>query len=692
MTQSAPLDPESQRLNLLVEGIHPWKKWGPYLSERQWGTVREDYSPGGDCWDYFPHDHARSRTYRWGEDGLLGISDSKGLVCFAPALWNGKDPILKERLFGLAGPEGNHGEDVKECYYYIQSSPSHAYMKALYKYPQAEFPYRWLVEENRRRGKDQGEFEILDTGVFNDNRYFDVFVEYAKAAPEEILIRLTLVNRGPEAASIHLLPTLWLKNTWSWGRRGDSDWPKTPIRLLDGGFSLDHPSVGSLLLTAERKPDQNLFTENETNFQKIFNSPNLSPYVKDAFHDYVIGGRKEAVHPSEGTKAAFYYKLSIPAGGQEVLKFRLSKKGQVSSFGSDFNQVFKDREKETETFLDLKNPGLSAAERQVVAQANAGLLWSKQYYEYNVKQWLEGDPAEPPVPSGRDRGRNHDWKHFGAEDIFSMPDKWEYPWFAAWDLAFHMIPFARLDASFAKHQLVTLLREWYMHPNGQVPAYEFAFSDVNPPIHAWSAWRVYKMAAPRGQRDRVFLSRVFQKLILNFTWWINRKDADGNNLFSGGFLGLDNIGVFDRGQLSPGQVLEQADGTAWMAFYCCTLLSMALELSLENEATEDMATKFFEHYLSIVKAINTLGGTGLWDEQDGFYYDQLLVNGTCVPLRIRSAVGLIPLLAVEILEEEKLAKLPEFYRRMKWFIAHKPEEARPILVRDEAGPDQGRYL
>jgi hypothetical protein len=693
MPEPNPQDPESQRLELFVEGNHPWKKWGPYLSERQWGTVREDYSPNGTCWDYFPHDHARSRAYRWGEDGLLGFSDSRGLVCFAPALWNGKDPILKERLFGLNGNEGNHGEDVKECYYYLHSSPTHSYMKALYKYPQAEFPYARLVEENRARGKDQGEFELLDTGIFNDNRYFDVFVEYAKAAPDDILIRFTVVNRGPDEAPVHLLPTLWLKNTWAWGRHGEHDWPRAPITQKGKGLTLAHPATGPLFLKAERDGGQILFTENETNFEKVFNSPSPSPYVKDAFHDYVIHGKKEALCPGEGTKAAFHFTFSLPPGGQEVLRLRLSKDDQAAPFGPDFDQVFEDRLRESEAYYDLKiTPGMEPAARQVASQASAGLLWSKQYYYYSVKQWLEGDPAQPPVDEGRKKGRNSDWGHFGAEDVLSMPDKWEYPWFAAWDLAFHMIPFARLDPFFAKHQLVLLLREWYMHPNGKIPAYEFAFSDVNPPLHAWAAWRVYKMTAPPGQRDRVFLSRVFQKLLLNFTWWVNRKDAEGKNLFAGGFLGLDNIGVFDRGQLSPGQALEQADGTAWMAFYCGTLLSMALELSLENTATEDMATKFFEHYLSIVHAINTLGGTGLWDDQDGFYYDQLLADGACIPLRIRSAVGLIPLFAAEILDEEKLEKLPEFYKRMKWFMAHRPEEAGTILCRDQGVKGQGRFL
>jgi hypothetical protein len=548
------------------------------------------------------------------------------------------------------------------------------------------------LEENRRRGKQDSEFELADTGIFSGNRYFDFFVEYAKAAPDDILIRLTAVNRGPEAAPLHVLPTLWLRNTWDWGRNQEGYWPKSVIQKFSNGLSLQHPALGPLFLKAEGGPEI-LFTENETNFERIFQSQNKSPYVKDAFHDYVMTGNQAKVHPSQGTKAAFYYKLNLPPGGTQVLRLRLSNQDNPQAFGPDFDRTFEDRSRETQAYYDLKIPKeLSPEERSVAEQAYAGLLWSKQYYYYHLDQWLEGDPNQPPVDENRKRGRNHDWPHFGAEDILSMPDNWEYPWFAAWDLAFHTILFARLDPFFAKHQLILLLREWYMHPNGQIPAYEFAFSDVNPPLQAWAAWRVYKISAPKGQRDRVFLSRVFQKLLLNFTWWVNRKDAEGNNLFSGGFLGLDNIGVFDRGQLKPGTLLEQADGTAWMAFYCGTLLSMALELSLENAATEDMATKFFEHFLSIVNAMNNLGGSGLWDEADGFYYDQIHYNGSVFPLKIRSAVGIIPLFAVEILREETLEKLPEFYKRMKWFMQHKPKEAGPILRRDEGEAGKGCYL
>ncbi len=697
MAQNIPADPESQRMELFIQGRHPWKNWGPYLSERQWGTVREDYSANGTCWDYFPHDQARSRAYRWGEDGLMGISDSQGLLCFALALWNGRDPILKERLFGLTSDEGNHGEDVKECYYYLSSTPTHSYMKALYKYPQAAFPYDQLVSENRRRGKQDPEFELVDTGVFNDNRYFDVTMEYAKADPEDILIRITVSNRGPEEAEIHILPTLWFRNTWSWGRTGEGYGPKPKLIRSGGDILAQHASLGEMTLQAEGSSAQGgpllLFTENETNFEKLFNSPNLSPRVKDAFHDEVVEGKPGKETLDEGTKAAFDYRFKMAPGQSRVLKLRLSKGGQALAFGGDFDDFFEKRIQESKTFYDLKIPGkFSPAERQVAEQAYAGLLWSKQYYFYHVKDWLEGDPNQPPVDSNRKVGRNRDWTHFGAEDILSMPDKWEYPWFAAWDLAFHTVCFAELDPFIAKHQLVLMLREWYMHPNGQIPAYEFAFSDVNPPLFAWAAWRVYKMSGSEGQRDRLFLSRVFQKLLLNFTWWVNRKDAEGNNLFAGGFLGLDNIGVFDRGQLKPGQTLEQADGTAWMAGYCGTMLSMALELSKDNPATEDMATKFFEHFISIVDAINSQGGLGLWDEADGFYYDQFLYNGTVTPLKVRSAVGIIPIFAVEVLEEEELQKLPEFNKRLEWFMKNQPGLAQHILCRNDQDPGRGKLL
>ena len=675
-----------------------WKRWGPYLSERQWGTVREDYSEDGDCWDYFPHEHARSRAYRWGEDGLLGITDRECRLCFALALWNGQDPILKERLFGLTGPEGNHGEDVKECYYYLDSTPTHSYMKALYKYSQTEFPYAQLVEENRRRGKDAPEFELLDTGIFNDNRYFDVFAEYAKAGPDDILIRVTVANRGPEAATLHLLPTLWYRNTWIWGCKHDGCWIKP--RLSAVGDSLvqgEHVNFGKHYFAAGRGPDQQapqlLFTDNETNTKRLYETDNYTPYVKDAFHEFVIRGQTAVINPKRtGTKVAAYYKLDVAAGKEVVIRLRLSNQplSAEKSLGREFDDVFAARVREADEFCGAHTPiELSVAEKNVVRQAGAGLLWSKQFYHYIVNDWLEGDSQQPPPPESRASGRNAEWRHLYTRDVISMPDKWEYPWFAAWDLAFHMISFARLDPQFAKDQLVLFLREWYMHPSGQLPAYEFAFGDVNPPVHAWSCWRVYKMTGSRGERDRVFLSRTFQKLVINFTWWVNRKDADGKNIFGGGFLGLDNIGVFDRSKPLPtGGQLEQADGTAWMAFYCTTMLSMALELAQDNPATEDMASKFFEHFVAIADAINTHGGMGLWDEEDGFYYDQLSLNGRTIPLKVRSLVGLLPLIAVEVIEDEVIQKLPGFNKRMQWFLDHRKDLAQNIsYMESEGGED-----
>src|SRR5881296_462535 len=672
-------DAETARLAEDAARTRNWKRWGPYLAERQWGTVREDYSPDGTCWDYLPHDHARSRAYRWGEDGLLGITDREGRLCFALALWNERDPILKERLFGLTGPEGNHGEDVKECYFYLDATPTHSYLKALYKYPQRAYPYTWLVEENRRRGKHDAEFELVDTGVFDDGRYFDVTAEYAKASPEDILVRVTIANRGPDAAPLHVLPTLWFRNTWSWGRTGEGYWPKARLaRAGDGTIVAEHASLGRYRLEAEGGPEL-LFTDNETNVARLFGAPNPVPYVKDAFHDYVVHGRADAVNPEGlGTKAACHYRLEIPAGGAVTLQLRLTADAEAA--GPDPSRVFADRIREADAFYARHIPGtLGEGEQAVVRQAYASLLWSKKFYHYVVRDWLEGDPAQPPPPPSRRQGRNHDWPHLYNRDVISMPEGWEYPWYAAWDLAFHMIPFARIDPSFAKEQLVLLLREWYMHPNGQIPAYEFALGDVNPPVHAWAAWRVYKITGARGARDRRFLARVFQKLLLNFTWWVNRKDAEGNNLFSGGFLGLDNIGVFDRSKPLPtGGFLQQADGTAWMGFYCLTMLSMALELAQTNPVYEDMASKFFEHFIGISDAMNSLGGTGLWDEEDGFYYDQLKVEGQMIPLRTRSLVGLLPLIAVENLETEKINKLPGFKKRMEWFLNYRKDLAQLI--------------
>jgi len=666
-----------------------WKRFGPYLSERQWGTVREDYSPDGACWTYFPHEHARSRVYRWGEDGLFGISDREARLCFSLALWNGRDPILKERLFGLTGPEGNHGEDVKEMYFYLDSTPTHSYMRALYKYPLTEYPYARLVEENARRGKGDAEFELADAGAFDANRYLDVFAEYAKASPNDVLVKLTLANRGPEPAVVQALPQLWFRNTWAWGRAQEEYGVDRPSMRAEaeGLIATEHATLGRFKLAVAPASDgtepQLLFTENETNTERLYGSPNASPYVKDAFHEYVVRGHQEAVNPARtGTKAAALYRLEIPAGGKVVLRLRLfaEEEAPKKPFAHEWNVTFEARQREADEFYTARLPeSLTREEREVCRQGYAGLLWSKQFFHYVVKDWLEGDPAQPQPPGSRNEGRNHEWKHVHNRDVISMPDTWEYPWYAAWDLAFHMIPMAQVDPQFAKDQLVLFLREWYMHPNGQMPAYEFALDDVNPPVHAWACWRVYKMTGPKGARDRVFLARVFQKLLLNFTWWVNRKDAEGRNLFSGGFLGLDNIGVFDRSRPLPtGGHLEQADGTAWMAFYCATMLSMALELAREDPSYEDIASKFFEHFVAISDAMNNLGGSGLWDEQDGFYYDQLHVDGLEIPLRVRSLVGLTPLFAVEVLEDDVIDRLPGFKKRMRWFLENRPDLAQQI--------------
>lgn len=688
---------EAQRLNDDANGTKRWKRWGPYLAERQWGTVREDYSADGTAWDYFPHDHARSRAYRWGEDGLLGLSDDRGRVCFALALWNGHDPILKERLFGLTGPEGNHGEDVKECYYFVDATPTSSYLKAIYKYPQRAYPYAELVAENRRRGADALEFELADSGMFDDNRYFDVAIEYAKGDPDDIHIRISVTNCGPDAADLHALPTLWFRNVWSWGRVGEHFGPRPVLRKLDGQrVAVECEADGPMVLVADQASSGEnpawLFTENETNNKKLFGSANASPYLKDAFHRYIISGDANAVNPAgHGSKTAAHYQLHVGAGQTVTMQLRLAPAEAIpqDAFSPAFTNTFTRRIQEADMFYAARIPkALSDAERRVARQAYAGLLWTKQYYYFAVDEWQDGDPGQPAPPAGRREGRNADWRHLNNADVISMPDAWEYPWYAAWDLAFHTLPLARIDADFAKAQLVLLLREWYMHPNGQIPAYEFAFGDVNPPVHAWAVWRVYKLSAARGKRDLFFLERTFHKLLLNFTWWVNRKDPDGKNLFSGGFLGLDNIGVFDRSQPLPtGGHLAQADGTAWMAFYCGTMLSIALELSKHNPAYEDVATKFFEHFIAIADAINALGGTGLWDEDDGFYYDQLDVGTHHIALKVRSMVGLIPLFACEVLEEDTLKALPDFANRVRWFVENRPELARfaPALVPATAG-------
>ncbi len=683
MTPVPSDDAETIRLREDASRARNWKRWGPYLSERQWGTVREDYSADGESWTYFPHDQARSRVYRWGEDGLLGLTDRECRLCFAVALWNERDPILKERLFGLSGPEGNHGEDVKEQYFYLDATPTGSYLKALYKYPQREFPYARLVEENRRRGRLDPEFELADTGVFDDGRYFDVAVEYAKASPEDILIRLTVANRGPEPAALHVLPTLWYRNTWSWGRTGEGYWPR-PRLHREGTHAIvgEHASLGRYRLTVSGSPAL-LFTDNETNAARLFGAANPAPWVKDAFHDHVVHARADAVNPTGvGTKAAAHYRLDVPAGGSATIRLRLAADGEAGGpvDGPEADAVFAARIREADAFYDGHVPAaLEPGERAVVRQGYAGLLWSRQFYHLIVKDWLEGDPAQPPPPAARRAGRNAEWEHLFNRDVISMPDKWEYPWYAAWDLGFHLIPLAHVDPEFAKAQLVLFTREWYMHPSGQIPAYEFAFSDVNPPTYAWAAWRVYKMTGARGARDRVFLSRMFQKLCLNFTWWVNRKDRRGRNLFGGGFLGMDNIGVFDRSQPLPGGAfLEQADGTAWMGMFCLLLLEMSLELAHENPACEDMASKFFEHFVAIADAVNSLGGTGLWCPDDGFYYDELHTDGRVVPLRVRSMVGLLPLLACAVLEEGTIAKFPGFAKRMHWFLDNRPDLASRI--------------
>lgn len=667
-TDCAFMTKEEHRLQESSKRTVHWKRWGPYLSERAWGTVREDYSANGEAWYYLTHEQAISKAYRWGEDGLAGICDRHQNICFAIALWNGKDPILKERAFGLSGPEGNHGEDVKEEFFYLDSTPTHSYMKYLYKCPQAEFPYALLREENGRRNKTQPEFELRDTGVFDESRYFDVMVEYAKETFEDICIRITVTNRGPERAVLELLPTIWFRNTWSWG----NDAKKPELKLTDKNtITLNHPKMGTRMLFCE-EADELIFTENETNVSRLYGVPNPSPYVKDAFHDYIIRGVKVAVNPdSVGTKAAARYHLEIEPGDSRVIRLRLADRKRTFS---DFATVFKNRIQEANEFYDsVCPPDASEDARNVQRQAFAGMLWSKQFYYYDVKTWLRGDPGMPPPPPERKHGRNSDWQHLYNADVISMPDKWEYPWYAAWDLAFHCIPLALVDPDLAKEQLVLMLREWYMHPNGQMPAYEWNFGDVNPPVHAWACWRVYKIDRKRtGKADKLFLERVFQKLLLNFTWWVNRKDEEGRNLFQGGFLGLDNIGVFDRSAPLPtGGHIEQSDGTSWMAMYTLNMLAIAMELAQENPAYEDVASKFFEHFVHITDAMNHLGNQnlGLWDSDDGFYYDVLhLPNGIRRPLKVRSMVGLIPLFAVETLEPDMVECLPGFKRRMEWFL------------------------
>lgn len=672
---------ESQRLLEDSQRIANWKRWGPYLPDRQWATVREDYSANGDAWNYFGHEMAMSRAYRWGEDGLLGLCDRQCRLCFSVALWNHQDPFLKERLFGLTGPEGNHAEDVKECYFFLDSTPTHSYTRALYKYPQQAFPYQELRNVNRRRRRDEPEYELYDTSVFDEERYFDCYFEYAKAGPDDILIRCTLINRGPVRAPITLLPTCWFRNTWSWGRQGEDFCPRPSIRLHPkGGLELLHRQLGAFRFQAEADGEW-LFTENESNLERLFGSPNPQPYVKDAFHRRVVEGHKEATNPAqEGTRAALWLHRELDPGESLELCFRLSPQGVATAqpFGRDFDLTMARRLGEAEDFYRSQAPvALESQEGRVWRQALAGLFWSKKFYYFSVAQWLEGDPSQPAPPPSRRRGRNKNWDcHLYNRDLLLLPDAWEYPWYAAWDTAFHVLPLARLDPTLAKEQLILFLREWYLHPNGQIPAYEWNFDDVNPPVHAWAAWTLYRRD---GSRDTTFLKRVFHKLLINFTWWVNRTDADGNHVFGGGFLGLDNVGPFDRSHLPRGvDDLEQADATSWLAFYCLQMLHMALELAQSDPAYEDIASKFFEHFVAITHAMNQLGKVGLWDEEDGFFYDLMHVGPQTLKLKVRSMVGLLPLIAVDYLEESLLERVPEFRKRMQWFIDHRPHLARHL--------------
>ena len=690
---------EARRLKENAERHTHWRRWGPYLSERAWGTVREDYSADGDAWHYLPYEHARSRAYRWNEDGIAGFCDRHQHICFALALWNGRDRMLKERLFGLAGPEGNHGEDVKEYYFYLDSTPTHSYVKSLYKYPHAAFPYAQLLEENGRRGRDVPEYELIDTGVFDGDRYFDVFVEYAKASSDDILIRITIENRGPEAAPLDVLPTIWFRNRWAWTRGAIR--PAASRGAGGDGFHavvLDEEKYGRRYLYCEGAPEL-LFTGNDTNQMKLFGTPNVEPFVKDGINDYVVSGNAAAVNPAgTGTKCATRYRATIPAADRRVLQLRLTDTPMTAPFGAPFGGVFDERLREADEFYHGVIPHhLSDDAKSVMRQAFGGLLSSKQYYHYVVRDWLKGDPAQPPPPSERRDGRNHEWQQLYNADVISMPDKWEYPWYASWDLAFHCIPLALVDPEFAKAQLVLLLREWYLHPNGQIPAYEWNFGDVNPPVHAWAALRVFRIERKRtGRGDVLFLKRVFHKLLLNFTWWVNRKDPEGNNIFEGGFLGLDNIGVFDRSKPLPGGAhLDQSDGTSWMAMYTLNLWAIAMELANEDPTYQDIATKFWEHFLYIARAMSDRGDQSLclWDDADGFFYDVIHTSdGQRIPLKIRSMVGLIPLFAIETLEPSALTRLSDFRRRMEWFLANRPDLTKNVASMELPGMGERRLL
>jgi Mannosylglycerate hydrolase MGH1-like glycoside hydrolase domain len=686
---------EHGRLQEEQRGIGAWRRWGPYLSERQWGTVREDYSADGSAWSYFPHDMAPWRAYRWGEDGIAGISDNRQRLCLALALWNGRDPILKERLFGLTNEEGNHGEDVKELYWYLDATPTHSYLKFLYKYPQAAFPYALLREESRRRARDQPSFGLLDTGLFDEDRYFDILVEYAKAAPDDLLMLVTVTNRGPDRATLHLLPQLWFRNTWSW----DSPPNERPgLCTAANGIEARHPKLGTFRLDADDTP-QFLFCDNDSNPTR-FGKAAQPGYFKDAFHEYVVHERRDAVNPREtGTKAVALYRRELAPGGETRLRLRLARHPSAGPF-TDFDAIVASRRREADEFYDDIQRGLAddPDARRVHRQALAGMIWNKQYYRYDVPRWLAGDPTQPPPSKTRCGGRNAGWEHLNAAEILSMPDKWEYPWFAAWDTAFHCLPFVLVDPAFAKEQLVTLTREWYLHPSGQIPAYEWDFNDANPPVQAWAAWQVFRLDRERtgGAGDLAFLERVFHKLMLNFTWWVNRKDAQGRNVFQGGFLGLDNIGVFERSKPAPGGgSIDQADGTAWMAMFALDLMRIALELAQHNAVYEDIASKFFEHFLQIAQAMTAIGPNGacLWDDTDGFFYDALrLPDGRARPMKVRSAVGLVPLFAVEVLEPELLVRCPGFEGRLRWLLDHRPALAQLVSRWQEPGSGERRLL
>jgi hypothetical protein len=685
---------ERGRLGEDARSAHVWRRWGPYLAERQWGTVREDYSADGNAWNHFPHDMASWRSYRWDEDGIAGLSDNRQRLCLALALWNGRDPILKERLFGLANEEGNHGEDVKELYWYLDATPTHSYLKFLYKYPQSAFPYSLLREESRRRGRGDPAFGLLDTGLFDEDRYFDILVEYAKATPDDLLMRVTVTNRGPDPAALHLLPQLWFRNTWSW-KAPPSERPS--LRMVRSGIEAQHVKLGTFRLDAADTP-QLLFCENDSNPVRLGGAPRVG-YFKDAFHDYVVHERREAVNPAQtGTKAAALYRRELPAGDETCLRLRLARHPSERPF-ADFDAIVATRREEADRFYDEIQFGLADPEaRSIHRQALAGMIWNKQYYRYDVPRWLAGDPTQPPPPEARRHGRNAEWEHVDAGEILSMPDKWEYPWFAAWDTAFHCLPLVLVDPGFAKEQLVILTREWYLHPSGQIPAYEWDFGNANPPVHAWAAWQVFRIDRERtgGAGDLAFLERVFHKLMLNFTWWVNRKDAEGRNMFQGGFLGLDNIGVFERSKPLPGGGrIDQADGTAWMAMYALNLMRIALELAQHNAVYEDIASKFFEHFLRIAEAMRSMGpnGVGLWDDADGFFYDVLrLPDGRAHQMKVRSVVGLVPLFAVEVLEPELLVRCRGFEERLRWLLDHRPALAQLVSRWQEPGAGERRLL